>query len=429
MKTKVAVIVCVFALVVTFRPLGYGYQSSPPPFIVINAPTDGTTDAAPLINSTITQSIAATPPVNHFYLPCGVIRVRSAINMTLEQAGITLEGCGRPLNFATLNIGATSEPGPPPFANETDILCDTGNVCIDTAGSQTYQIKNLKLVMNTANFPTPSTVGILTGRVNYGGGGSSNPYCWGQFSEVDNVSILAGHDPTGSHGGYGTVGIANLGAEHYLITHSHVVADFALILDDSNNLYGFTSQVLNTPMQTGCPASTTIITGIEDSFSTATGSGVAVQANDTHDVVFQNLHTKSGQPFRIGGNTSDWYVQGQFESAPITAPLVTFFANTDHFHLQAAVSAWTGSGGIGFLQFGAPGISITNSDLHVSVLNGATQPLIQNTAGTISGGEIDLTTTPNPVNLANVNITGGTIIKASGMQVTLPSGCDCMLLK
>src|SRR5579872_2401233 len=165
-KTRIAIVIAAVVLLLLVIHF-VRHKNAAPAFILIHAPTDGVTDAAPIINSTITQAIAATPPVNHFILPCGFIRIRSAINMTLQQAGSILEGCGRPLDFQLLNIGATSESnGGPPFSNETAILCDTGNVCIDASGSQTIKIRTLKLVLNPA-FPTPSTVGILTGRVNY----------------------------------------------------------------------------------------------------------------------------------------------------------------------------------------------------------------------------------------------------------------------
>jgi hypothetical protein len=398
------------------------------PFILINAPTDGTTDAAPIINSTITHSIAATPPVNHFYLPCGIIRIQSAINMTNEQAGITLEGCGQPLSFQLLNIGATSEVnGGPSFTNETAILCDTGNVCIDTAGSSSYKIKNLKLVLNPGNFPTPSTVGVLTGRVNSGsGGGSANPFCWAQFNEIDSVSIIAGHDTTGANGGYGTVGLANIGAEHFLLTHSHLVADFPLILDSANSLYGFTSPNQG-HMEDGCPASMTIFTGIADSLATA-GYGAVMQANNTADVVFQNLHSLGGPVFRIGGTTSNWHVQGQFESAPISSGLMILFGNIDHLQLQAAVSAWTGSGGPGFIVSGTTGPTISNSSLQVSVQNGASAPLLQDAPFTISGGELDFSTTSVHARYNNVRVIGGAIIKSPGVPVSFGLGCGCLQL-
>jgi hypothetical protein len=222
--------------------------------------TGAGTDNANAINEAIAAAAARSPNSGIIQLPCGFIRVNSAINMT-NNPGVQLRGCG------------VMGPGPiaPTIGHFTVILCETGlqkgAVCVDTTGSNLMRIQDIDFSLKSA-YTNPSTVAILQGRDR--GPDERNNHCFESGTRINNFGIFTDSNPTLNHG-HGYIGIANTGAENGGVDHFQIQANTPVVHDAGNSLELFAS-----PYQTlaaGCPASVVGISYRDGSILINVGEG------------------------------------------------------------------------------------------------------------------------------------------------------------
>jgi hypothetical protein len=272
--------------------------------------TGGVTDSAAAFNACISNAINLG--YGKITLPCGQIRVAAPLNYTNIQ-GLTIEGCGPPVfgPFGELisSIGVTQ------------VLCDTGGICNDVVGSSYIHFKDL--VFRTKNaYATPSTVTFLFGRDNGGsGGGSSNPYCYGQFNVLENVGVFM--DPSAAVTARGRIAVYDVGAEHFTIYGGSYRGDMPLEFAITNVL------AINSPfqtLQTGCPASMTVFSQYGTTSLQAAGSNAGLEFSGAQIIngEFNNVHiinSNASATYAVNFNVSSegakgMRISGQFENFP-----------------------------------------------------------------------------------------------------------------
>lgn len=189
--------------------LGAGLPPSKPAEAYIEwwgAKGDGTADDSPAFQAAIDSSVPRIRLLAKRY------RLASPINLTGRPAGpLVIEGVGWGIS------GAGSI-----------LVCDTGTVCLDTAGSAYVTFRDFSL---DAGRDTPSTVGILYAR--------TERSRYSSFCSLENIRISLRHIPT-ANGGVGTIGIYNFASENWRFRGGWISADLPVVLT-STNLYSIES--------------------------------------------------------------------------------------------------------------------------------------------------------------------------------------------
>jgi hypothetical protein len=376
---------------------------------------DGKTDDSAAINRAIDSAIAGN--FGTVQLPCGQIMVNKAIDLT-NRANLTVRGCAANLDF-----------GSPYPQNDTQLLCNTGTVCIDMTGSSSMKLENLSL--RIANkYPTPSTIGVLMGRDDAAGGGGG-VYCYSQFNHFDNLYVFSDtSDKVNSGRGY--IGIYDIGAEHLIISRTKITAPTPLFFASTNVLK------LRSPYQalaTGCPVSMTGVIFNDVSVTPTHGSGIEIWDSgefllNFFEVIY-GLYTKE---FAVALNGHlVWEIKGNVHVERPNAPgnfLSIASKITDHIELHANVGLASGSAP--YINLNGNNLTVTNSRVEVRCQTGACQTMFSNggKANQWRGGEIDLGTTVPPVNAFNLTVVGA-VIHADGFkhsQVTFSEASRFLLL-
>ena len=354
---------------------------------------DGKTDDSTALESAIANAIAGN--YGTIQLPCGQIMVTKAINLT-NRSNLTLQGCGSNQDYGN---------GYP--KTNTQILCNTGTVCLDTTGSSRITLKAISL--RAANsYSSPSTVGILMGRDNSGGGGSKNAFCFAQWNTLDEVYVYMDSLPTASP--RGRIGVYDIGAEHFTIRGGKYIADDAVFFGATNVLQ------IKSPYQTlatGCPAS---MAGIEingiASFQSWTFFGL--EFSDAQTITADRCHMIAGHP----GLTAINFASGDQVGNIKLACQIEYYASVMNTNVNLDHLDTTGLTVVGPEKplFGLnSSVTITSSKLGARQIHGQPQPLFNGGSNDlIRGSQIDLGT------LAGINSPGikiiGSIVMAPGHQ-------------
>lgn len=179
--------------------LGNGVTEVPPEWWGENT-TPGVTDMAPMIQAAIDAHAAYTASPTYLLPVVSLANQRYRLAAALDLTTTYVVG--------SMQRDGTHIRGTGYGSVGTMLIGDTGNLMLDTCGSDSIDLENLYLTSNAAYagvaIATPSTVGILQARL------TVNPQC--QFHTYRNVMIDM-HDDITANGGYGTVGIANCQAE------------------------------------------------------------------------------------------------------------------------------------------------------------------------------------------------------------------------
>jgi hypothetical protein len=228
-------------------------------------------------------------------LPCGTFKINTSFNGT-NSSSLKYKGCG------AHNNGAGGDPN----TNTTQINCNTGNrPCMDFTGSSWVELENVGFnsLQSFSNPSTPSQVILLFGRDNAGGGGGANPICYGQFNTLRHVNINTDTNAV-YNGGYGYIGIYNIGAEIMSIYDSNISTDSPAWFSDGNDM-SITSAYQT--LQSGCPPS---MSGLNSHNTWWTfGAGPAITLNNAAGFIFTNggfipgFGTKSSV-FNVRGTSS-----------------------------------------------------------------------------------------------------------------------------
>jgi hypothetical protein len=273
----------------------------------------------------------------------------------------------------------------------TVFIGNTGGVLIDTTGSSDSHIKNCT-IYRTAT-ATPSTIGILQGRDNAGGGGAGNPFCFEQKYDYDNVNIIDFTHNTTANSARGFVGIYNVGAENGYYHNLGIHAGTPIVLA-STNILGISSPFQT--LATGCPSFMTEVhmdSVVTDSFTSVTPNIEASGAYSIHLTNHEFIGGNAGILFE-GATTGNWDVNGAQESTIGTAYALRSRVNVrdSSFHIEAP-------GPTAFLNPEANNLVFTNNDFKFNT-DLVRVPFITNTAtGTvISGGRFPVSQTTNASN-------------------------------
>lgn len=281
---------------------------------------DGRTDDSAAMERAITYAISAG--YGTIQLPCGQIMVSRTIDLT-NRSNLTVQGCGSNLDFG----GKYSRIS-------TQILCNTGGVCLDTTGSSRITLTNFAL-RSSNKYNTPSSVAILLGRDNAGGGGSKNLHCFAQFNTLDQLFVYMDTSPRATS--RGRVAIYNVGAEHFTIRGGKYIADEGVTFA-SRNVLGLSSKYQD--LQTGCPTSMTVA-NISEGASFQSWSYFSVEFDDVLDINFSQVHYMCGTPsakavkFDAGRNEKI-SMKGQVENCTHFADAT---GNLDHDTFEVLVVA------------------------------------------------------------------------------------------
>jgi hypothetical protein len=267
---------------------------------------DGRTDDSAAMEHAITYAVSGG--YGTIQLPCGQIMVSRTIDLT-NRSNLTVQGCGSNLDFGGKY---------PRIA--TQILCNTGGVCLDTTGSS--RITLINFAMRSSNrYNTPSSVAILLGRDDAGGGGSKNVHCFAQFNTLDRLFVYMDTSPKAT--ARGRVAIYNVGAEHFTIRGGKYIADEGLTFA-SRNVLGLSSKYQE--LQTGCPTSMTVA-NITEGASFQSWSYFPVEFDDALDINFSQVHYMCGGPqgtavkFNAGRNKKI-SMKGQVENCTHTWTMI-----------------------------------------------------------------------------------------------------------
>lgn len=202
---------------------------------------DGSTNEAPAIQAAIAAAIAAN--IGTVYFPSGVYHITSSLSVINLNAGsLNLVGAGQ------TDVGST---------HATVIKGDTGNVIIDTTGSQFVTIRNMSLQAGTT---TPAVIGVLWAR--------SSTSVFAQFNVLQNVSIYMGTN-SAANSSHGTVAVYNYGDELSNTENCYFRADNPIVVAN-DNIFTVTSP--NTTILGGGGSSVTSMATTHIKGSTAVSS-------------------------------------------------------------------------------------------------------------------------------------------------------------
>jgi hypothetical protein len=361
---------------------------------------DGKTDDSETINRAIDNAIAGN--FGSIQLPCGQIMVNKPINLT-NRSNLTFRGCA-----ANLAYGAGDMPPSTFPTNMTQLLCNTGTVCLDTTGSSDLILEKFAIRV-AKTYSKPSTIGILFGRDIANGEKSRGQFCYAQFDRIQDVFIYMDSNPAASI--RGSIGIYNVGAEHFTISGGKIVADQAVEFADTNILN------LKSPYQqlaTGCPASMTAIE-INGSASFQSWKFFAIEFNNVQTLTADRCHMIAGAPGTIAVNFNSGNDNGNIRLAcqiEHYKSAINTNVNIDHLDISGLMVVYPENPIIGLNT----NVTITSSRLGARQVHGTPQPLLSRGANdTISGCHIDLGT------LAGIDSPG---IKVLGSIVFAPGHHD-----
>lgn len=375
-----------------------------------NLKADGITDDSVALNRCLVAAVSNGQGV--VQLPCGQIKVNSAINDT-NKPSLTIQGCGANQDYGT-NTGGNNYG-----TNQTQILCNTGTVCWDATGSGTTTLRNFSIRIKSTE-PTPSTIGILFGRDNAVSGSGwktgAGTYCFDEFVVLNNLYVYADSRPAATH--VGSVAIYNVGAEQFTILGGKYIADVPFFASERNDL------TVLSPYQKlaqGCPVSLSEI-AIKQGATFQSWTGSAFNIRSTLDVQFEKTteilnglpgKNHSGAITMIVGPYTNILLQGQSEGYDFIG---TFAGQIDH--LTLAFTAVSPTSGLITLSQGA---SVSNSTFALAQRNGKPQPLFNATTGmsTIKGSNLtEGTLSGSGPGAANITLMGS-IVQAPGLTDNL----------
>jgi hypothetical protein len=290
----------------------------------------------------------------------------------------------------------------------TQLLCNTGDVCLDTTGSSDLVLEKFAIRV-ARGYSKPSTIGILFGRDAAGGDKSKFPFCYAQFNRVQDVFIFMDSDPAATV--RGRIGIYNVGAEHFTISGGKIVADQAVEFADTNILN------LHSPYQTlatGCPPSMTVVE-INGSASFQSWKFFAVEFNNVQTLTADRCHMIAGGPGEIAINFNSGTDNGNIRLAcqiEHYKSAINANVNIDHLDISGTMVVYPQKPLIGLNA----NVTITSSQLGARQVHGTPQPLFNGGSNdTISGSYLDLGT------LAAIDSPG---IKVLGSMVVAPGHKD-----
>jgi len=388
---------------------------------------DGITDDSTAINNAIAFAIS-----NHYgavQLPCGLIKINSAINLT-NRSGLTLRGCG---STSAVDTGNTNLPLV--TATTTTIMCNTGTVCIDRTGSSRIVLTNFNIA-TASNYTNPSVVGVLDSRDNGGsGGGPQNPFCFSQWNQIDNVPIIMHHNQS-ANSNNGTIAVLNITSEHYYIDNSRMVADRGWLFLASNTV-GVVSPYQT--VLTGCSGSMTVATVSNSSILSSGTTGLApVVMQNVNNIHFINVHVQAGiqavagSAFEVSGfaPSSNIYISAQIENFVPTGAgtALSIVQSIDHVDLEVSTAATkAGSGAWVGTTVGGGHFIVSNSVLRVMAAAGSQDLQL------IQSSDITYETTSMDMYIANpapAAILFGCIVRApllNDSDITVSPGSTYML--
>jgi hypothetical protein len=360
---------------------------------------DGKADDSAALNKAISDAIAGN--FGTIQLPCGQIMVNKPVNLT-NRSNLTLRGCASNLAYGTADA-------PPSIfsSNMTQLLCNTGSVCIDTTGSSDLLLEKFAIRV-AKSYSTPSNVAILLGRDIAREEKSRGQYCYAQFNRIQDLFIFMDSDPTASV--RGRIGIYNVGAEHFTISGGKIVADEAVEFADRNILH------LESPFQnlaTGCPFSMSVIE-INGSASFQSWKFFAMEFNNVQTLTADRCHMIAGMPGTTAINVNSGSDNGNIRLAcqiEHYQSAININVNIDHLDISGLMVVDPKNPIIGLNA----NVGISSSRLGTRQVHGTPQPLFN--AGSnniISGSYIDLGTLGG-IDSPGIKLIGSTVV-APGHQ-------------
>jgi hypothetical protein len=376
--------------------------------------TTGTADSSTVINTCVANAVANNQGA--VTIPCGLIKANSVINLTNLANGIDFSGCG---GTAVFNAGSTNIPSN--VGNVTVFLGNTGNMVIDATGSSSVSFHDFNIATQSANatFTNPSIVGIVYGRDNGGsGGGSANPFCFSQFNKLYNVYIAMHHAQT-VNSNNGTIAVYNVNAEHWkILAQTRFEADRTMMFMTSNGV-GVSSPYQT--IQTGCPASMTLVSVDHNSSLGSGTSGLSMILSQASEINFTNQHTQAGvssnsPAFELSGpaGASGVHIDGRCENEQATVNsangvCIQFKGTANDVHVTLGTSALTGSTGA-WIGTDANGYTISDSDFRIETTDGgSTLPLLSASTVTLKNTKLFLSNSTSPLSAATWTCQGCTV--------------------
>lgn len=351
----------------------------------------GVADDAPAIQRAINAAKAAGGGV--VFLPAGTYLVNTCLNCANHgDTSVTLQGVG------------TSQT-----ASMTTIRGNTGTFVIDRMGSQYMNLRGFR-IWNDGTELNPSPFGVVMGRT------ASNQFA--QFDHDWDLVVFLFSKPTAS--ARGTIGIYNIGAEHWLPDHVRCIADAPFIMASTD--------VLGLPGPFGGAHSGPTSMTLCDLRQTTAGAwtNAGYEFWDTHNVsmrVYAN---------RIGGSTAGYAIvfnsgchafkiTGQFEEWPSFANY-----NSDcrgHDIDVTIVSPTTSLIGM------ASNVNLETFKIRINQLNGTVAGLFNaGTSTTLKASTLYLES-GQFINSGSLLIKGSTILaKAMGAPIVSAAGSTYLLL-
>lgn len=356
---------------------------------------DGTTDDGPAINTCLTNAVSGL--YGKVLLPTGSLRIVTPINAT-NLVGLTIQGAG----YAFYGYSNTN--------NITELKCDTGTVCLDTAGSHSMKFENF--TMRLANtYATPSTVAVIEGRTASNGGS-----CYSENNTWERVGIWTDYNGT-FNGTRGYIGFYDIGGEARIYSDGYVSANLPFVFA-TTNAYSVTSPYET--LQTSCPQSMTRVS-IKDLTITPTG-GSAITAFtvadvDLNPVILMPAANNSGHPYAAisfnGTYATNWHGNLHVESLQNSNALFAIGSTVfDKNEFTVNIGGSTNDA-TGYIGFAAPGFTVGSNIIAIDAHNEATpRPFISNaSAETVNGGIWNIGGSKSPLTATNITL-NGTIVQA-----------------
>lgn len=400
---------------------------------------DGVTDDSAALQACFNNAFAAGQGT--LLLPSGVIEILTGQNFT-NKPGMTFKGTGSQRCRFTGSCGTNYVT----LANTTVIDMRTGSVPWgDFTGSGSTTFSDLTLNTCAAGatcasaLPGASTLALLFARDASGGG---TPYFqFSQWVTLKNVQIQMAPSAT-ANSNFGSIGIYDYGAEQFSTVNSSIYAGTPVWFTLTNATLGITSayQTISAPASmNGIHLTTTDLwyTSNTGAGFVAEGSIGTVQTDNTVGIHTSPIASALTSPpflFLGAGTNYNWTIRGQMENQNSTGAngaIINTNHSLDHMNVDVDLAGYSASGSpAGLIQWnGQTGLTLSNSQIRMRNINGTAVPLIQNTANTVSGTLLDLSSTLNPASFSSLTITSDDVwgIGFVDANITFPAGAKYTL--
>lgn len=337
------------------RRLDFAVNVTEPRF---GARGNGTDNDAPAIQLAIDYVAARSPGGGYIDIPYGRYKLNTALDLTYKN-GVVLRGQGA---WVSPNVDYRDE-------GVTNLLANTGNVAVDMTGSPGCGLEDLQ-IRGLTTYSNPSKVGILCART------AAFPTC--QFIHLDRVKVYLQSTPAATI--RGTVGLYNVGAEHFTSDQFHSYTDMPALFCTTDILG------LNSPFRGALLATTMSFVNMRMPVFISLGGGWACFETsnalqiDLYNPYFSTVQAAPEGAISIGGGSTAYDINIHNAEIEGLNYIGTLNTNVSGLNFDGSIGDFGAMAPEALFQWAANALTVAKSNIRARQWSGAKQVLFANNA-------------------------------------------------